>query len=55
MKCPYNRKTSKTVRQSKIVDELTEEVWVEEYELMECSKENCGVYHNGRCAFYQEG
>ena len=32
---------------------ITRGVTTDEYffELMECEKENCGVYHNGRCCY----
>ena len=61
MICPYNRKSSKWVKQYKnnlVNEELgiiksNEEVLIEEYTLMECPKEGCGVWRNDRCNYNQ--
>lgn len=60
MTCPYNRK--KLMQISKLSNDLANEesgainsskqVISEEYELMECTKELCGVFYNGRCHYY---
>lgn len=63
MQCPYNRKTARWVKQSHndLISEDTgvmsgqEEILVEEYVLMDCLKEQCGVYFNGKCNYNQGG
>jgi len=62
MQCPYNRKSIKYVKQYKndLINEDTgiiqgcEEVVVEEYTLMSCPQNLCGVYFNGKCHYNQE-
>jgi hypothetical protein len=56
--CPYNRKSIKQVTQT--VNEFEENqvksyqtVLVEEYQLIECEKENCGAWNNERCNYNQ--
>jgi hypothetical protein len=58
-KCPYNRKRLTQISQSTndLVSEETgiiksrQDILKEEYELMECFKEECGVWHKGRCCY----
>ena len=57
--CPYNRKklTQVNHRVNDLASEETgvvnssKEVIKEEYELMECTKEGCGVWHDGKCNY----
>lgn len=58
-KCPYNRKKLIQIIQQ-VNDLASEETGVvkshkqaltEEYELMECLGENCGVYYSGKCNY----
>lgn len=57
MKCPYNRKSEKHIQKwgQKPNDDniITSGVQTDEYtfELMECEKENCGAWHNGKCCY----
>lgn len=61
MQCPYNRKSLKYVKDYKndLVDEENgilkgyKEAYFEEYSLMECAKENCGVWQDGKCNYNQ--
>jgi hypothetical protein len=60
LKCPYNRRSIKYVK--KTTNDLCSEetgilksyveIYNEEYELMECLKDDCGTYRNGRCCYY---
>lgn len=57
MKCPYNKKSETQIQnweqspdeQQNFTDGkvITQTV----FELMNCEKENCGAYHNGRCCY----
>ncbi len=57
MKCPYNRKSETQFQNWKqnpddnqnITDGKTVTQTV--YELMECEKENCGAWNNGKCCY----
>lgn len=57
MKCPYNRKSETQVqnwRQSADENQSPEEgrtVTQTVFELMDCQRENCGVWRNGRCCY----
>jgi hypothetical protein len=60
LKCPYNRKTLSYVRKT-TNDLASEETGIikssievvrEDYELMECVRNECGVFLNGRCNYY---
>lgn len=63
MLCPYKRKRLAYTRQVKneLVSEETgiikgyTECVVEEYGLMECPKEECAVWIDGRCQYNQGG
>ncbi len=57
MQCPYNRKTetqclqwTQDVNEDGII-ERGQQVTRHEFGLMECLKENCGAWHNGRCHY----
>jgi hypothetical protein len=60
LKCPYNRKSLQYVRKTTNdlaneetgVIKSTTEVVQEEYELMPCIKEDCGVFVSGKCNYY---
>lgn len=57
MKCPYNRKCETHIERWKQTPDdnqtptdgrtVTQIV----FELMECEKENCGAWHNGKCCY----
>lgn len=58
MKCPYNRKSEMhTQHWEQSPDESTGQIvrgstidkW--NYSLMECEKENCGAWQDGRCQY----
>lgn len=57
MKCPYNRKSEKHIQKwGQMPNDdgiITRGVTTDEYffELMECKKENCGAWHNGKCCY----
>lgn len=59
MKCPYNRKSETQVLQwsqepcedNETVFKNGNQIVKTSFELMECSKEECGVWHNGRCCY----
>lgn len=57
MKCPYNRKSEKHVQKwsQSLNDEnvVTSGLQADEcsFELMECEKENCGAWYNGKCCY----
>lgn len=59
MKCPYNRKSETQVLQwsqepcedNETVFKNGNQVAKTSFELMECSKEGCGAWHNGRCCY----
>ena len=61
MICPYNRKQENCVKQYKndLVNEDTgivkgyTEAYTVKFELMECAKENCGAWQNGKCNYNQ--
>jgi hypothetical protein len=62
MKCPYNKKSIKYVKDytNELIDEETgvlkgyKEAYYEEYELMDCLKEECGVWQCSRCNYTKE-
>ncbi len=59
MKCPYNRKSETQVLQwsqepcedNETVFKNGNQIVKRSFELMECSKEECGAWHNGRCCY----
>lgn len=59
MKCPYNRKRETQViqwTQEPFEDNDTllkggEQITTTSFELMDCVKEECGAYHDGRCCY----
>ena len=57
MKCPYNRKVETQVQKWKQAPDenqtITDGKTVTQtiFELMECEKENCGAWYNGRCCY----
>lgn len=59
MKCPYNRKSETQVLQwsqepcedNETVFKNGNQIVKTSFELMECSKEECGAWHNGRCCY----
>ena len=57
MKCPYNRRVEITVQNwgQDSDDNQTpakgSTVTQTVYELMDCEKENCGAWKNGRCCY----
>lgn len=57
MKCPYNRKVETQVQKwEQSPDEnqsLTDGKTVTQtvFELMDCEKENCGAWYNGKCCY----
>ena len=59
MKCPYNRSGSKQIYkiQRQYNDDNLETImeynFNEKYELMDCLKEECGAYSNGKCRYNQ--
>lgn len=60
MICPYNRKQEKQILQvSNDYDEDgkstgTQQITSWMYEQMECQKEGCAVWRDGRCRYYAE-
>ncbi|HEY5586718.1 MAG TPA: hypothetical protein VIK78_19790 [Ruminiclostridium sp.] len=61
IQCPYNRKQENCVKQYKndLINEETgiikgyTEGYVVEFKLMDCPKEECGAWHNGKCNYNQ--
>ena len=57
MMCPYNRKKlTQTILTENIKDDdgftkTIKQVLQEEYSLMECNKDKCGVCYNNRCNY----
>jgi hypothetical protein len=59
MKCPYNRKSLKWVKQytNDLINEETgvvksnNEVLIETYELADCLQSECGAWHDDRCQY----
>lgn len=57
MKCPYNRISSRQIyRIAKTYNDDNLEVnqeynFNENHQLMDCLKEECGVYRSGRCCY----
>lgn len=59
MKCPYNRKSETQVLQwsqepcedNETVFKNGNQIVKTSFELMECSKEECGAWHNERCCY----
>ncbi len=57
MKCPYNTKSETTIQsfRQKYNDEgnlnNSKSVTQTIYELMDCEKENCGAWQNGKCCY----
>lgn len=58
MICPYNRKAEKQVLQvTNEYDEdgkadSTQQITLCEFTMMECPKEGCAVWRDGRCCYY---
>lgn len=59
MKCPYNRKSEIQVLQwsqepyedNENILKSGEQITKTSFELMDCAKENCGAWYNGRCCY----
>jgi len=57
MLCPYNRKKliqsilTTYEKDDNDFTKSTKQVLQEDYTLMDCTKEQCGVYQNGRCCY----
>lgn len=52
MICPHNVKKVCTVTQNSSDDgELNEAVTVTKYEMLECPKEGCGEWQDGKCMY----
>ena len=59
MKCPYNRKkeiqllqwTQEPDEQNENVIKSGEQITKTDFELMECEREECGAFYNGRCCY----
>ncbi len=59
MKCPYNRKKETQILQwtqepdenNETVLKSGEQITTTTFELMECTREQCGAFHNGRCCY----
>lgn len=59
MVCPYNRKSEtqtlmweqNPTEENETVMKNGKQITKTTFELMECSKENCGVYRNGKCCY----
>lgn len=52
MICPHNVKKVCTVTQNSSDDvECNEAVTVTKYEMLECPKEGCGAWQDGRCQY----
>lgn len=59
MYCPYNRKSEvqalswsqEPSEENETVIKSGKQVTQTNFELMECAKENCGAWHDGRCCY----
>lgn len=57
MKCPYNRKSEIQIQAWKQsadenqYPEVGETVTRTVFELMNCEKDRCGAWHNGKCCY----
>lgn len=59
MKCPYNRKkeiqllqwTQEPDEQNENVVKSGEQITKTAFELMDCVREECGAFYNGRCCY----
>ena len=59
MRCPYNRKSEthslfweqNPTEENETVMKNGKQITKITFELMECTKEGCGAWHNGRCCY----
>ena len=51
MICPHNVKKVYTVTQNSSDDECNEAVTMTKYTMLECQKEGCGAWQDGRCNY----